>query len=210
MLNPSATFALAERVAAAARELGFESALIGAAALSVHGYTRGTRDLDLAVLVDPYTKLRALRDALAASGLQCELRMPEDDDPLGGLLAIRDIGEDDPEAVDLVEVVNFGDPYRRMRSPAPAAIARAEPVTGTSLRCVTLEDLVAFKLYAGNLSDLADIVQLLARNPDVDLASAACCSCATPRVTRRSAVPPRRSRRAAARVCWMPLRPRWP
>ena len=145
--------------------------MIGAAALSVHGYTRGTKDLDLAVLIDPYTKLRALRDALVASGLQCELRMPDDDDPLGGLLAIRDLRGEDAEAVDLVEVVNFGNPYRPRHTPAAAAMARAEPVAGTSLRCVTFEDLVAFKLYAGNLPDLADIQQLLARNPDVDLAS---------------------------------------
>lgn len=36
MLDPDATFALAERVAEEARRLGFESALIGAAALAVH------------------------------------------------------------------------------------------------------------------------------------------------------------------------------
>ena len=32
-----------------------------------------------------------------------------------------------------------------------------------------IEDLVALKLYAGGLSDLADIVQLLARNPETNL-----------------------------------------
>ena len=40
---------------------------------------------------------------------------------------------------------------------------------GSPLRCVTLEDLVALKLYAGGLNDHADIVQLLARNPNADL-----------------------------------------
>lgn len=37
------------------------------------------------------------------------------------------------------------------------------------MRCVTIEDLVALKLYAGGLGDHADVVELLARNPDVDL-----------------------------------------
>jgi hypothetical protein len=170
MLNPDATLALAERVAAAARDLGIETALIGAAALSVHGYTRGTQDLDFAVLVDPHTQLRALRDALAASGLNCELRLPDDDDPLGGMLVIRATGAEDPERVDVVEVVNFGPASRAARSPAQHAIQRAEPVAGTTLRCVTLEDLVAFKLYAGGWPDFADIQQLLARNPGLDIA----------------------------------------
>jgi hypothetical protein len=42
---------------------------------------------------------------------------------------------------------------------------------GSPLRCVTIEDLVALKRYAGGLSDHTDIVQLLARNPDADLAA---------------------------------------
>lgn len=52
---------------------------------------------------------------------------------------------------------------------AALAIARAQAFPGSSLRCVTIEDLVALKLYAGGLGDHADVVELLARNPDVDL-----------------------------------------
>jgi uncharacterized membrane protein len=55
MLDPAQSIALAERVVTAARQLGFETALIGAAALAVHRYTRGTEDIDLAVAVDPHT-----------------------------------------------------------------------------------------------------------------------------------------------------------
>ena len=43
---------LAERVAEIARGLGIETALIGATALAVHGYVRGTLDIDLASIVD--------------------------------------------------------------------------------------------------------------------------------------------------------------
>src|SRR5690606_20748743 len=64
MLDPAATLKLAERVAEEAARLGFEAVLIGAAALAVHRYTRGTEDIDLAVVVDPHVQLRALEQAL--------------------------------------------------------------------------------------------------------------------------------------------------
>jgi hypothetical protein len=171
MLDPIATLALAERVADAGERLGFECAVIGAAALAVHRYTRGTEDVDLAVVVDPHTLLVALEQALHATGLNTRLRLPDDDDPLGGVLVVWGSKDDEGGIVDLVEVVNFRNPGRSTPTPAPAAIARAQPLPGSSLRCVTLEDLIAFKLYAGGLTDLADIEQLLVHNPDADLSA---------------------------------------
>jgi hypothetical protein len=38
------------------------------------------------------------------------------------------------------------------------------------LRCATLALLVALKLYAGGRRDQADVIELLRRNPDADLA----------------------------------------
>lgn len=170
MIDPQASLALAEQVAGTARRLGLDIALIGAAALAVHRYTRGTEDLDLAVNVDPFTRLAALQRELTADGLQVERRMPDGDDPLGGVLVVRLLADDgDPAAV--VEVVNFHNPGRVVPNPAQRAIARAQPLQGSTLRCVIVEDLVALKLYAGGLSDHADVVELLARNPDVDLAA---------------------------------------
>lgn len=171
MLDPDATFALAERVADEARRLGFESALICAAALAVHRYTRGTEDMDLAVFVDPDVQLVALQRVLVADGLDTTLRLPDDADPLGGVLVVRGARVDDGEPEALVEVVNFRNPARVESTPAAAAIARALPLPDTSLRCVALEDLVALKLYAGGLSDLADIEKLLELNPQADLAA---------------------------------------
>jgi hypothetical protein len=66
-------------------------------------------------------------------------------------------------------MVNLLNPGRSAATPAPAAIARAQPVPGTALRCVTIEDLIALTLYAGGLADLADIEQLRAKNPDADV-----------------------------------------
>jgi hypothetical protein len=171
MLDPAATLALAERVADASRRLGFETALIGAAALAVHGYTRGTEDIDLATRVDPETKLVALRNALDGAGLGTQLRLPDGDDPLGGVLVVWASQAGDDEKTDVVEVVNFNNPGRSVATPAPMAIARAQPLAGTALRCVTIEDLIALKLYAGGLSDIADIEQLLVHNPELDLAA---------------------------------------
>lgn len=67
--------------------------------------------------------------------------------------------------------MNFTNPHRRRRNPAADAIKNAILVDdNTVLRYVRLPDLIALKLYAGSRQDLADIVELLARNRDVDLA----------------------------------------
>jgi hypothetical protein len=166
-LDPAASLALAERVATIARQLGVESALIGAAALAVHRYTRGTQDIDLAVAVLPHVQLVELARQLDAAGLRTSLRLPDDDDPLGGVLSVRSAQGDDSD--DVVEVVNFLNPGNPSPARVAAAIARAEPLPDSPLRCVRIEDLVALKLYAGGFGDLADIVNLLARNPDVDV-----------------------------------------
>lgn len=170
MLDPATSLALAEQVADTARRLGFESALIGAAALAVHRYTRGTEDIDLAVSIDPHRELVALGNALAACGLQSRIRLPDDEDPLGGVLTVWVSVDEEGQPADVVEVVNFHNPGRIARNPASAAIARAHPLPDSALRCVMIEDLVALKLYAGGLMDHADIVQLLAHNPGAELA----------------------------------------
>lgn len=169
MLDPQTSIELAEQVAGSARVIGIDSALIGAAALAVHRYTRATEDIDLAVATDPHRGLAELERRLLASGLRTRLRLPDDDDPLGGVLTVwRSHETDDP--VDVVEVVNFSNPSRPMRTPANSALARAQWLSESGLKCVTLEDLVAFKLYAGGQRDHADIALLLANNPNADLA----------------------------------------
>ena len=106
---------------------------------------------------------------LRVAGLGTELRYPDDDDPLGGVLVVWDLSDGKGERHDVVEVVNFLNPGRLMLTPASLAIQRATRLDGIELNCVALPDLVALKLYAGGTADHADIVQLLARNPDADL-----------------------------------------
>ncbi len=168
MLDPSKTLAVAEQVSQAAARLGIPTALIGAAALAVHGYVRGTDYLELAIAV-PLDGLRQLLAVSKAAGLGAELRLPVDEDRLGGVLVVWASEDDEGNPTDVVQVVNFLHPQSQKTNPAAEAIARAVPLDGLHLSCVAMADLVALKLYAGSRSDLADIVELLAHNADTDL-----------------------------------------
>lgn len=162
---------LLERVADAANTLGIETAVIGAVAMAAHNYVRATADADLGTYIDPYTELGQLRDALAASGLRVELRTPDDEDPLGGVLRVWEREDEDGDPVDCVDVVNFKNPHRPgHHTPGSEAIRAAVPVEGRpSLRFVGLAHLIALKLYTGGLRDKADVLELLRHNPDADL-----------------------------------------
>jgi hypothetical protein len=165
-------FALAKRVANAAKDLQIETALIGASALAVHNYVRATEDVDLATAVDPYTKLSGLQAALSKQGIKTKLLLPDEDDVLGGVLKAWEVEDEEGDPIDVVEVVNFYNPHRPGRkNPGAAAIKNSAHLEGpTSLRCVQLADLIALKLFAGSRKDLGDIAELLVANAAVDLA----------------------------------------
>ena len=167
LLSP---FALAERVVEAANKVGIATAMIGASALAAHNYVRGTRDIDFATAVDPRSDLPKLEQALLELGLSVELRMPDEDDPIGGVLVVWESEDSNGERTDPVEVVNFYNPFRPRPNPAANAIKNAVRLDHDSpLRCVRLPDLIALKLYAGGLRDHADVVELLVHNPAADL-----------------------------------------
>lgn len=170
MSEPLDPLSLAERVAATADEQGIATALIGAMALAMYNYVRGTNDVDLAAAIDPRSDLIRLEQALRDLGLKTTLTKPDDTDPLGGVLKVWGTEDAEGEPVDVVEVVNFKNPFAPRRNPAFAAIRDAVPLDeNTRLKCVRLPDLIALKFYAGYLKDIADIAELLARNPDADL-----------------------------------------
>jgi hypothetical protein len=161
---------LAERVAGLARELGIETALIGAAAMAVHRYIRATRDLDLGSHVHP-SQLRKLQRRVEELQLHTELRMPDEDDPVGGVLVIWRTVDDEGQPTDTIELVNFSNPHQPGQlTPGADAVRNAVAIDETSsLRCVQLADLIALKLYAGSFRDKADVIDLLKYNPDADL-----------------------------------------
>ncbi|MFZ9937652.1 MAG: hypothetical protein ACO3JG_11445 [Luteolibacter sp.] len=150
----------AERIGTMLMAEGLPVVVIGAAALAAHRYVRATRDLDLGVDAD-IGKMRGLVDALRAAGYDAEFHEPDADDPLGGVIDVSgDFG--------LIQIVNFGNRF-------PAAIRDA--LVGEEirmrpdgiLRIMPIPQLVALKLYAGGWKSLADIVELLRRNPEADL-----------------------------------------
>lgn len=161
----SATLKVATDVLQILRDEGFDAVVIGAVALAVHGYPRATEDLDLAVAV-PLESLRRVAGELRARGYEVELREPDAADPLGGVLDIR------ADGADLVQVVNFDNsPAGGFPRLVADAFAAAEPLTpNAALRVVDPYHLVAFKLYSGGAKSKLDIVELLDRNPDLDLA----------------------------------------
>jgi len=153
---------LAGEVSTLLEERGTRSLVIGAIALAAHGYVRGTEDVDLAIAVDP-KELEALGAALQSRipGTSVSVEMPTTDDPLGGVIDVRQ-GSDD---VVLVQIVNF-DNAPAGGFPALVREAKSEPFQfpdGTTGSVVSIEDLVFFKLYAGGTRSRADVEELLVR-----------------------------------------------
>lgn len=126
--------------AAEVSKLGIDSALIGALALAVHGYTRATEDADLATDVDPFTQLKDAARVLQDAGFNVEFATPDSDDTLGGVITIS--GDD----FDPIQIVNFYNPLRPgLINPGADAVRFATPqaVGDGTLRVVDLPHLIA-------------------------------------------------------------------
>jgi hypothetical protein len=160
MSDPEQVIRAAEEVAGILESRGVGAVVIGAVALAAHGYVRFTEDLDLGVNTDLGT-LRQAADALRTAGFEVELREPDGQDPLGGVVDVRG-------PFGLVQIVNYGG---RFPAAIEGGLAAADTVIrpGSGLRIVPPPHLVALKLYAGGTKSRADIVELLARNPDADM-----------------------------------------
>jgi hypothetical protein len=160
---------LAERVAQIASGLNIQTVLIGAYALAAHHYVRATADIDLASDVK-LDDLRRLEQALREAGLHTELRQPDEEDPLGGVIEIWERVDETGDPVDAVEVVNFYNPYRPRRTPAMQAIRNGIPIAEKpALRYPRLDDLIALKLDTGSRRDEDDVIDVLVANPDANL-----------------------------------------
>ena len=162
MTDPDEVIRAAEEVTGILESRGVGALVIGAVALAAHGYVRFTEDLDLGVNTDLGT-LNQVADALRTAGFEVELREPDGQDPLGGVVDVRG-------PFGLIQIVNYGG---RFPAVIDGGLAAADTVirSGSRLRIVPLPHLVALKLYAGGTKSRADIVELLSRNPDADVAA---------------------------------------
>ncbi len=160
MNEPDAILDAAEAVVRILQEHRIDAVVIGAVALAAHHYIRQTDDIDLGVNADLPT-LRAVCDALCREGFAAELREPDGVDPLAGVIDVTG-------PFGLLQIVSYADRFPAVIEDAVRSatlVVRA----GSPLRLVPLPHLIALKLYAGGHKSKADIVELLARNPDADI-----------------------------------------
>ena len=145
-----------DRIAEIAEHLrarGVAFAVIGAAAMSAHGFPRQTLDFDL-LTTDQQVLTQEFWGGLSQAP---EIRRGDVDDPLLGVVRVRD-----PE-VDLV----VGRRHWQAES-----VARAEvlSIANHRLPVVTIADLILLKLDAGGYRDAADIKMMLDAIPPADVA----------------------------------------
>lgn len=88
MTDPDEVIRAAEEVTGVLESRGVGALVIGAVALAAHGYVRFTEDLDLGVNTDLGT-LNQVANALRTAGFEFELREPDDQDSLGGVVDVR-------------------------------------------------------------------------------------------------------------------------
>jgi len=133
--------------------------VIGAVALAAYHYVRQTDDVDLGVNAN-LTQLRALSISLTQAGFSVELREPDSQDPLGGVIDVQgDFG--------LLQIISFADRFPAVIDDAVLA-STLHVREGSPLKLVPLPHLIALKLYAGGYKSKADIVEILKCNPDID------------------------------------------
>lgn len=159
-----ATLAAAEWVAQVLVEHGIDSALTDGMALSVYGFVRATRDVDLATGVHAFKDLPRVETALRAEGFRTDLVEPDARDPLGGVLNLT---RDD---IDLIQIVNFLNPLGGGHGTmGKEVVETAAPLEGSSLEVVDLPHLILLKLYSGGSRSLQDVLELPDRNIGLDL-----------------------------------------
>jgi hypothetical protein len=139
---------LLERVAVNLSEHEIPHALIGAAALAVHGVSRSTLDQDL--LVQDRRVLDSRFWSALGGGAIIDVRIGDAEDPLAGVVRINEGAE---RGVDVV--------VGRHRW-QDDIIRRAVAIGGHHPPVVQRADLILLKLYAGGSQDRWDIEQLLA------------------------------------------------
>jgi hypothetical protein len=123
--------------------------IVGGYAVGLHAQPRATKDLDLFVKADP-TNARAVYAALASFGAPLAGMTADDfSDPRYYLRFGRE-----PVAVDImpsVDGVDFDAAWERRLE------GIVDPESGLTASFLSREDLIASKLAAGRLRDLADV-----------------------------------------------------
>jgi hypothetical protein len=160
------TLQVAEQVHEILARRGIKAAVIGAMALAVHLYPRSTEDFDLGTSIEPFIGLRDVERDIRRAGFETDFRIPDAEDPLGGVIDV--VGPD----FDLIQIVNFWNPLSGRLHPGMDAVTEASrgyaPQSG--MKVVDLPYLIAMKLHAGGHQNRHDVGELLQRNQPLDRA----------------------------------------
>lgn len=142
---PGQSALLMADVAESLAKRGVRYAVIGAMAAAAHGVVRASLDAD-AIVALQVREAQALRESLVGDGYDVALRSGDVDDPIPGLIEIRD------------RYGNRVDLLLGLRGMDPELLSRTLPVRlgGVELAIVGREDFIAMKAYAGGPVDLAD------------------------------------------------------
>ena len=140
---------------------GVRYAVIGAMAAAVHGVVRASLDAD-AIVALRLREAQVLRHSLIEEGYEAALRTGDVDDPIPGLLEIRD------------RHGNRVDLLLGLRGMDPELLDRTGQVSlsGAILEIVGREDFIAMKAFAGGPVDLADaraVIELDRESLDLEL-----------------------------------------
>jgi predicted nucleotidyltransferase len=140
---------------------GVRYAIVGAMAAAVHGVVRASLDADAIVALQVREAL-TLRQALIEEGYEATLRTGDADDPIPGLLEIKDRHGN---RVDLLLGLRGMDPELMNRT-------RQVRLADATLEIVGREDFIAMKAFAGGPVDLADaraVIDLDKESLDLEL-----------------------------------------
>ena len=126
--------------------------IVGGYAVSFHAQPRATKDMDIFIQADP-ANARAVYAALAAFGAPLEAISAED---LANPRKFIRFGNE-PMAVDIlsgIDGVNFDEAWERRIEGV------VDPQSGLKTFFISRSDLIASKLAAGRMRDLADVEEI--------------------------------------------------
>lgn len=142
-------------------DVGARYALVGGLAVSVRAEPRTTRDIDVVVAVETDDEAEAIVSALRRRGYGVGEFLEEN--TTGRLSTVRLTWASEGQFGIVVDLLFFSSGLER------SIVERAETLEllpGTSLPVAVRSDLMAIKVLAGRLQDLADVEALLAEASD--------------------------------------------
>ncbi|MBI2895793.1 MAG: nucleotidyl transferase AbiEii/AbiGii toxin family protein [Deltaproteobacteria bacterium] len=140
----------------ALEDAGVRWAFVGAAARNTWAPPRLTTDIDLAVIADAESWPRIVAAVTALGYAQAVVTMGEAGDPVPAVAVFRNESADPPHRQ--VDLLVAGTEFER--EAIDRAVAR--PLGGATVRVITREDLIVYKLIAWRARDRQDIADVLA------------------------------------------------